>query len=359
MSNPSSRLRQVTLQFQAAFKDGRENLSAVELTPEGHLWLGSDETASLERLSPVDAQQFAQHQCFAIADFIDLPGKGDAEIDIEGLAYADHYLWLVGSHSYKRKQPKAQKPEAENLRRLATVEADANRYLLARIPVFDGKPCRRCPHPERPEELLTAARLDGDQTGNLLTQALADDPHLGPFLKAEIPGKDNGFDIEGLAVHAEKLFLGLRGPVLRGWAILLELAVKAKTTQPHRLKLKKLGDDQPRYRKHFLDLGGLGIRDLCLDGPDLLILAGPTMALDGPVQLFRLQQALQLQGDSLSQPERLLDLPHGVAADRAEGITHFAAMTQTPSVLVVYDSPAPTTRLTGDHTVLADVFELG
>ncbi|MNG03413.1 hypothetical protein D3C84_864920 [compost metagenome] len=36
-----------------------------------------------------------------------------------------------------------------------------------------------------------------------------------------------------------------------------------------------------RYRKHFFALNGLGFRDLCTSGDDLLILAGPTMDLDG------------------------------------------------------------------------------
>jgi hypothetical protein len=61
-----------------------------------------------------------------------------------------------------------------------------------------------------------ALRLKGDAQSNLLTRALADDPHFGPYMA--IPGKDNGFDIEGLAVDGHHLLLGLRGPVLRSWS---------------------------------------------------------------------------------------------------------------------------------------------
>ena len=90
------------------------------------------------------------------------------------------------------------------------------------------------------------------------------------------------------------VFAQLRGsdpvhwsPVLRGWAMLIEL----KVVEPvdGRLDLAEL-DGWRRYRKHFLDLGGLGIRELLPDPAapdDLLILAGPTMDLDGPVHLFR------------------------------------------------------------------------
>jgi L-seryl-tRNA(Ser) seleniumtransferase len=38
-----------------------------------------------------------------------------------------------------------------------------------------------------------------------------------------IPGKDNGLDVEGLASVGDRLLVGLRGPVLRGWAIVLEI----------------------------------------------------------------------------------------------------------------------------------------
>ena len=59
---------------------------------------------------------------------------------------------------------------------------------------------------------------------NLLTRALPHDPHFGPYMA--IPGKDNGFDIEGLAVDGRRLLFGLRvvgrqaqfaRPVRRAW----------------------------------------------------------------------------------------------------------------------------------------------
>jgi hypothetical protein len=46
---------------------------------------------------------------------------------------------------------------------------------------------------------------------------LAEDPHFEGFIRTKvIPGKDNGFDSEGLAVADDRVFIGLRGPVLRG-----------------------------------------------------------------------------------------------------------------------------------------------
>jgi hypothetical protein len=187
--------------------------------------------------------------------------------------------------------------------------------------------------------------------------ALDSDPHLHPFILAEIPSKDNGFDIEGILISGEKLFIGMRGPVLRGWAIILELELEP--SNPTTLQLKEIGDTGKLYKKHFVKLDGLGIRDLCLDGQDLLILAGPTMDLDGPVKLFRLPNGFNALGKSFSwEPTPILDLPYGEGNHHAEGITLFDPIAQQPSILVVYDSPSPTTHLEG-ATVLADIFLLG
>lgn len=348
--------KQVTLRFQGQFEAFHEDLSAIVLTPERHLWVGSDETCTVERLSSVDVNTFEDHYHFRLTDFIDLPAPADQEIDIEGLEYTNHYLWLVGSHSSKRKQPKSDNPDAKNIQRLQTVETEANRYLLARIPLVNGQLFKSCQHPDDPTEELTAAKLEITKKGNSLMSSLEKDPHLGSFIKAGIPGKDNGFDIEGIVVDQNRVFLGLRGPVLRGWAILLEIEIKV--TDSTTLKPKKIGENGERYKKHFVNLGGLGIRDLCLVGQDLLILAGPTMDLDGPVKLFRLKDGTQLEAESLFwEPEQVLDLPYGVGDDHAEGMTLFAPVAQQPSVLVVYDSPAKT-RLNQSNSVVADVFQL-
>lgn len=354
MDNPSL-LNQVTLKFKDGFKEHREDVSAVRLMPDKYLWLGSDETSTLERLSAVDSQTFAQHKQFLVANFIELPMPEDQEIDIEGIAYSDYYLWFVGSHSWKRKKPKSKKTDIENIERLTKLESEANRYILGRIPLIDGELLPSCPHPENPNEQLTSAKLYLTHRGNLLMDALASDPHLGAFVEATIPGKENGFDIEGLAINQNRIFLGLRGPVLRGWAVMLE--IELEDIGLGRLLLKKVGQKKP-YKKHFIYLNGLGIRDLCWDGEDLLILAGPTMDLDGPVRVYRLKDGVNLQENVLSKPDIVREIPYGNSEDHAEGMTLFTDFTQKPSVMVVYDSPAQS-RLQGDGDVIADVFELG
>ncbi|BAY75722.1 hypothetical protein NIES25_21690 [Nostoc linckia NIES-25] len=352
MSN-SQRFNQVLLTFVDNFQEHREELSAVLLIDQKYLWLGSDESSTIERLSLVDADKFTDHQQFRVAEFISLPAPEDQEIDIEGLAYSDYYLWFVGSHSYKRKKPKPDKTEIKNLQRLAKIESEPNRYLLGRIPLIDGKLFSSCPHPQKPDVQLNAAKLEVTNQGNLLMAALTEDSHLGSFIKAAIPGKDNGFDIEGIAILGDRIFLGLRGPVLRGWAVALE--IKLEDSNPGLLKLKEIGEGKELYKKHFIWLNGLGIRDLCVDGQYLLILAGPTMDLDGSVQLYRWKTDVNLPENSFINPDFVRDLPYGNREDRAEGITLFQDVTGIPSVLVVYDSPAKT-RLLGNGGVIADVF---
>lgn len=351
----SSLLNQVLLRFEDGFKEHREDISALRLTPDNYLWLGSDETSTIERLSFVNSQTFAKHQQFRVADFIELPESEDQEIDIEGLAYAGHYLWFVGSHSWKRKKTKPDKTDENNIKRLTKLESEANRYLLGRIPLVQGELLQSCANPDNPDEQLSAAKLQLTERGNLLMDALADDPHLGIYVAAAIPGKENGFDIEGLAVYQNRIFLGLRGPVLRGWAVMLEIEVEASSSGL--LTLRQIGQGK-QYKKHFIYLNGLGIRDLCLDGENLLFLAGPTMDLDGPVRIYRLQNGVNLREDVLSKPDVVQEIPYGNGEEHAEGMTLFTDFTQMPSLLVVYDSPA-SRRLKGDGDVVADVFKLG
>jgi len=243
---------------------------------------------------------------------------------------------------------------------LQQVSRTGNRYLLARIPVEEAKGMPMLAKKATWDgEKLVAAQLPGDDRGNDLTKALRQDEHLGPFL--DIPGKDNGFDIEGLAVVGTRVFLGLRGPVLRGWAVIVELELKANGKRPGFLKLKSIGPKGRRYRKHFLHLEGLGIRDLCAQGPDLLILAGPTMSLDGPVKVFRWKGGADPKGESMvgkKDLDCLLEVPHGDDVGHAEGMTLYSANGGTPdSLMVVYDS-IPKKRQSKACAVTADLFPL-
>lgn len=371
--------RQIPLEFAAsALVDAkkprkfRDSLSAIELADEGRtLFVGVDETIdaapTIERLTRA-GDGYGLHQPLEVQDFLTLPDdtakKGRvAEIDIEGLAVCDSFLWVIGSHSSARKKPKTRSVE-ENLERLATVELGPNRLLLGRIPLVSSA------------EGSTLAKHDGDRRSaqliSDLRELLCDDLLLGPFVRTyengagervTIPGKDNGFDIEGIVVKpgpdgSTRVFLGLRGPVLRGWATIIEIA-PVEGDKPSQLVLGRMGpSDKRRYRKHVLHLDGLGIRDLRADGDDLLILAGPTMTLDGQVAIYRFKGGLVASdGDTVTdldegRLEHVLDLPYGHGEDRPEGFLRLPS----GELFVVYDSPAEARQI-GENGVFGDVFE--
>lgn len=352
-------------------KELRDGLS-VALRIGKTLWLANDESVSLERLTLADKDSSGKssftrdHKQYRLHDFLDLPlpphGETAADIneaDIEGLACDDKYLWLTGSHSLRRKQPKAGDGAKKAHKRLCSVGADGNRYLLARIPIAEQDGASTLLKETAAKgKRRRAALLRGDQHGNELTALLKEDEHFGPFLA--IPGKDNGFDIEGIAVAGKHLLLGLRGPVLRGWAAIVEVAL-VDDEQAGRLRLAPLDGDGRLYRKHFLDLHGLGIRDLCVQGKDLLILAGPTMDLDGPVYLYRWAGGAAPDKETIMPHERLervLSLPYGEGVDHPEGMTLFPGESGSgDGLMVVYDS-ASASRQIGDSIIVADVFPL-
>jgi len=352
------------LRFSAAVlkKDlakARDNLSAVVLRGKT-LWLGGDEGTSIDRMTRDAGGNFGEHARFELKDILNLPAPAKEEIDIEGLDLDGGYLWLIGSHSAKRKKAESDKSLAENLERIGTVEMEGNRFTLARVPLNESD------EPVAKHGSLTAARLKGDQVGNVLTAALKEDDHLGRFVPRQsndktvkgIPSKDNGFDVEGLAVSGNRVFLGLRGPVLRGWAIVIEVRVKQSSDDV--LSLEPIGPTGALYIKHFLQLDGLGVRELSIHNKDLLILAGPSMDLDGPVFIYRWKKALESTADSLTMREdlvKVLTVPFGDKKDHAEGLS---IVTRTPlSVLVSYDSPHKTRFDGADESgVSADIFDV-
>ena len=352
-------------------KELRDGLSVVVQIGDT-LWVANDETISLERLTLSEGDSTGtygygrQHQQFSLNDYLKLPvpppldPEDLEEADVEGIDYENGYLWLVGSHSLKRKKPKLKDGAEKAQKQLAKVSSDGNRYLLARIPVVESEGTYTLAKEDQQNGTKRiAAQLYGNDQGNDLTEALREDEHLASFLP--IPGKDNGFDIEGLAVVGNRLFIGLRGPVLRGWAVILEVELKEDDREASTLRLENIGPKGRVYRKHFLSLGGLGIRDLCVQGSDLLVLGGPTMDLDGPVTVFRWRNGTKPEGETLvaaSDLEHVLDVPYGHGTDHAEGMALFSQDGgETQSLLVVYDSASDSRQLE-ESTVTADVFIL-
>ena len=115
------------------------NLSGAAFTGDW-LWVAGDEACGIERLGRLDpvgreTLRFGAARSFPLADLIDLPGAPDGEADLEGLAVHNGLMWLVGSHGLKRKNAKPGRDDSGNAKRLATVALDANRRLLACVPI--------------------------------------------------------------------------------------------------------------------------------------------------------------------------------------------------------------------------------
>jgi len=327
----------------------RVNLSAIIFSGSDYLWCGTDEYTKIERLtrSKEDPNTFSDHQVYQLRDLIPNFDESEGELDIEGLDYQDGYLWFIGSHSTKRKKSKG---DIVTKGRLKDVIQEPNRYFLARIPLNEQS------------ELVNTdgTRKIGWLPRYSLTEMLKKDPYLGSIIKSKLPGKDNGFDIEGLAVHNQRVFIGLRGPVLRGIAVMIEIEIAKQSG--NELKLKKINDSNSFYRLHFLDLAGSGIRELCFDGDELLVIAGPTMDLDGLITLYRLKQVLNLPENSLSNLENqrleiLGEIPHATQSDRAEGLAVYPQEDDLLCVAVVYDRPK-SERLLEETGVFGDIFQI-
>lgn len=350
----------ISLRFGAEASTDALSLSGAASVGE-YLFLAPDEGASLVRLRRSGNTDYDEATLYPVADFVDAPGDPGDELDLEGMDVAGGYLWLAGSHSAVRSRIRHHTPPGEIPGQLATIKQSKARTLLARIPLSDGS---AAPSPAvTPAKFVgerTTARLSGGN-GRGLLDVLRGDEHLGPF--AGLPGKDNGLDIEGLAVVGSRILLGLRGPVLRGWAVILELEPRQDRDNPQRLRLEPIGggNSPAHYRKHFVDLAGLGIRDLARNGDDLLLLVGPTMLLDGPSHILQIPGgAASPLPPALNRSELVQlgpDLPVGRGADHPEAITVIPSTGSSPRALVAYDSPSDK-RLQPGGVVVADVVPL-
>lgn len=159
------------------------------------LWVANDESATLERLT-LDGREAGGHVQFHLGDFLDLPSGGKTEnapeIDIEGMDWDGGHLWIVGSHSLKRCKPEPGDSPARSQKNLARIDGEANRFVLARIPLVnqDGWPTLvRKSKPHRAQQLRSTG------SGNALTRVLRKDKHLAPFL--HLPGKETASTSKG------------------------------------------------------------------------------------------------------------------------------------------------------------------
>jgi Protein of unknown function (DUF3616) len=331
------------------------------------LWTASDEEASIERLMR-DGLGYSHAQNWDLADLFPAfaaarakaklkgtAGKG-SEADLEGLAFdADkRRLWLVGSHCRGRGNTTDAEPKELRKSFAPNKRAAPLRTLLGFVPIAEtGEPVNgtglALPFGDGRGSLRAAVKAEGGQ----LSRALA------------WPSKENGFDIEGIAVKDTEVLLGLRGPAIAGYAVVLNVSVKIGVEA---LSLRRVKG--ARYGLTFLDLNGLGVRDLFRHGDDVLVLAGPTMDLDAPFALYRWTDAfaprrkrdatlkvdgkqLQFLFDFTPRARHMKDVVVPVPIERPEGI----AVVGRGALLVVHDRPADA-RLKPSGILKADLLNL-
>ena len=226
----------------------------------------------------------------------------DLELDGEGVAYADGFYYVMGSHGHPRDSRHDRDREKDAAKIAARIAASSQ---------------------------IVRFRSDGDgatsavERTRKLRAIIAREPALAPFVDRRL--EDNGLTIEGIAVRRGRILAGFRGPTLsNGRAAVLSVAIDGV-----------FGNASPAARLHRLPLGeGRGVRDLAAFGDGVLVLAGPTASDPGPYAIY--------WWDGESDEVRLLkDLAGIVGANgerKAEGLLPLDEGASGLRVLILFDS---------------------
>lgn len=250
---PPDAKKEATLNLSGVSIDSL-NVSGIAVR-DGLLVIGSDEGASIQVFKKTGPNTYQ-----AIASGPIQLDASSREVDIEGIAWGEGHVYVVGSHSLARKEAKEDKTVAQNHQRLA----DEPRDEVARKQIF------------RLKLDFNGALVPGSLEHITLDQVFQSHPILERF--SHIPSKENGIDIEAIAVNGNELLVGFRGPSLRGPYI----PVLVLTFQGDRFETAAIGTED-----RFLDLGGRGIRDMtAIPGGGLLVLGGPVGDEPTPYQLY-------------------------------------------------------------------------
>jgi hypothetical protein len=309
--DPQGKLRAVTsVSFKGAIK-GPEDISGIANVGP-FLVIGSDEGAGPnENENQIQALKKTSKNHYEVQSDIHLfdgNKKEGKEMDIEGIATMGEWVYVVGSHSFKRKRIKEDRKYKGNLKTFHAdkIEQEKNRDWLYRLKVnAQGKASEK--------QRVTLRRL------------ISEDSVLKLF--HNIPSKENGVDIEGVAATEEWLYLGLRGPVLRN----------------NYVPVIRLKFDNPKstYELLYVNLGGRGIRDITRVSDGFLIIAGPPG--DGPAsyQLYHWDGRDTVPGkDRASEDIGVTSLLGEITPPpdgKAEGIVVLKEQPKRYEIIIVYD----------------------
>jgi Protein of unknown function (DUF3616) len=275
-----------------------QNISAIEVVGD-RLIVGADEGNKIKILKH-NGEGYVVERGISLSN--------DKEIDIEGIACEGSIVYVVGSHSYKREQIDANRTYEQNRNAIEQKLSESDREQRDRLFRFDLN-----------------ADLALEQTS--LRSILDRNDVLRRF--SQIPSKENGIDIEGMAVRNGLLYIGFRGPVLRdNWVPILK---------------RKFAAPVDRADLVFVNLGGRGIRDLTPVKDGFLILAGPVGDEPGSYQIYAWDGEDCLPGTRTSgkvgQIELLGEIP---VYDnmKAEGIALLTESRSDYEIVIVFDGVA-------------------
>ena len=291
------RIRKVRPVALTGVVDAGTDLSGIAVVDD-FLVLGADAGHQLQILRrDADRRTWSLQQKVAVAE-------QDQNADIAAITFGRGELYIVCSHSKKRRPMQPDLSVRKNRQRLYDVDADPSRNRLYRL-AFDPKT---------------------GKTGKLahidLSKRLRKDPLLKPFFG--IPGKENGVDIKGMTFANRRLLIGFRGPVLRG----------------NHVPVMDIDYENPKgYQLAFVRLEGQGIRDIVTLKHGFLILSGPMNDVPGSYRLWWWDGADQIPGKGRNvEAAVMLGVVSTPGGARAEGMALLKQTDAYADLVLVYET---------------------
>jgi Protein of unknown function (DUF3616) len=273
-----------------------DNISAIDISGD-FLVIGADEGNQVQVLK-------RQGEDYAVVSDITLNASAK-EIDIEGIACDGNTVYVVGSHSAKRSKIDDDATYEKNHQKIEKVVPEPDRDRLFHFSLdADG-------HAQNLEETSLRNIIDSKKV-------------LKDF--SLLPSKENGVDIEGIAIYKQQLYIGFRGPVLReNWVPVLKCRFAKPVTDAELV---------------YVRLDGLGFRDITRVEDGFLILAGPVGDGPGAFQVYFWDGEDCLPGVRASGKTGRIEYLGVIPTDegaKAEGLTLLKESSSGYEVAIVFD----------------------
>lgn len=226
-----------------------------------------------------------------------LGGDADGDPDAEAAAYHRGYFYFAGSHGRARKSGK-----------LKNTPFTVFRF---KVDPQNGKPAFEVSDRHVPPQI---------EKSTALRAALRNAEFVGPF--AEKLLEENGANIEGMALDGDRIYFGLRGPVLEGRAFVVSTAIDGM-----------FGIKPLEAKTHALALGAqAGIRDMAASEDGILVLSGPVNEQSVTPAVWRWKP-------SSGELKKLGDLAETPPGAKAETLLLLGQTPEQYRVLVMHDGP--------------------